>query len=168
MLYVSDCCFCFDLRSGALLLAWITTFTSLFGFNCSYLAFEKAMALPVISADTSDDKLWNVLLTLLACASFFVIFTSNVLMIMGIHMHKAHLVKAWLVVTLLQIFGGVVLALHFIAKFWWLTDNFLRAFVATAIMIGECKVTNGRHLLYKTPQINRILSAMYIDRVIMR
>lgn len=138
MLYVSDCCFCFDLRSGALLLAWITTLTALFGFNCSYLAFEKAMGLPVISADTSDDKLWSVLQALLACASFFVIFTSNVLMIMGIHMRKAHLVKVWLVVTLLQIFGGGVLALHFATKFWWMTDNFLRSIVATFIMIGKC------------------------------
>lgn len=147
MLYVSDFCFCFDLRSGALLLAWITTLTSLFGFNCSYLAFEKVASMPAINDDTSDYKLWSMTQSLVVCFSFFAIFTANVLLIMGIHMYKPHLVKSWLVVTLLQIFGGLSLALYYSVKFWWFTDNFIRAIFVTLIMIGKYQVWSFRALL---------------------
>lgn len=137
MLYVSDCCFCIDLRSGALILAWITTLLTFFGFNSAYLAFEKAMGQQVISADTQEDKFYNVLLALFACSSFFIIFVANVLLILGVIMRKAHLVKVWLVVTLLQIIGGSVLSVHFIRNLWWSPENFMRAVCATALSIGK-------------------------------
>lgn len=55
MFYVNSCCFCIDLRSGALILGWIGILTSFFGF---YMVEESVRE--TLSDEIMDDFDKNV------------------------------------------------------------------------------------------------------------
>lgn len=172
---VSNCCFCFSLKTGALILAWLGTVSSFASLMVMIVAITMGVDVIVnivrdievknstlvdlgLMTFNDEDEQYHVLhllvtiLLLILLAMSLWVFIVNFLLLIGAHNRKPALVGQWLISALIWIVINVLELLYMIGMQARIQSNsyagtVLVLLLTTIIRLGKFNIFNSRREL---------------------